>query len=277
MISIVCVYNDKEILQSHLLRGLKVQTSEYDLVLIDNTADQFKSAAEGLNYGGQIAKGEYIMFTHQDVTLKPRDSFQLIERTLGRLPNLGIAGAAGCIEAPVWFGMHGRFVLSNVMHGTPPTPAGAIPVTDATIVQTLDECLIIVPKETFEKLQFDEQTCDGWHLYAVDYCLSVKALGLDAYVLPITVYHRSFPGRVQGDYYKTLKRVLRKHGNQQRRISTTCGTWDTRSPFPLRFQRFGSLAYSWLQVLRREGPIESASRTSKYLRRRKRTIKSAAS
>ena len=259
MISIVCIYNDKDILQSYLLQGLKAQTSEYDLVLIDNTANRFKSAAEGLNCGGLIAKGEYIMFVHQDVVLKSTGSLRLIETTLERLPNLGIAGAAGCIE-----GSEG--VLSNLMHGTPPTPAGNIPVTVPTIVQTLDECLIIVPKETFSKLQFDEQTCGGWHLYAVDYSLSVRTLGLDAYVLPIAAYHRSFPGRVQRDYLKILKRVLRKHRHQQRRIFTTCGTWDTRSPLFLRFS-------SGLQVLRREGPIEFANKTSQYVRRRARRIK----
>jgi hypothetical protein len=37
MISVVCVYNDKEILKKYLLKSLKNQSVEYELILIDNT------------------------------------------------------------------------------------------------------------------------------------------------------------------------------------------------------------------------------------------------
>jgi hypothetical protein len=243
VISIVCVYNDKEILQSYLLEGLKTQASAYDLILIDNTAHQFKSAAEGLNHGGRSAKGDYIMFVHQDVVLES-DSLHRIEMILDALPDLGIAGAAGCIE-----NVNG--VVSNMCHGTPPVPVGNVPVTVPARVQTLDECLIVVPKDAFSKLRFDEKTCDGWHLYAVDYSLSVKACGLDAYVVPMTIYHKSSglrptfflsflsPGPVQRDYYSTLSKVLSKHRDQYRLVFTTCGTWNTRSPlFPQRMRKW---------------------------------------
>lgn len=69
MISIVCVYNDEKILNDFLLKSLKAQTVEYELIKIDNTQNRFKSAAEALNYGGKKAKGEYIMLVHQDVDL----------------------------------------------------------------------------------------------------------------------------------------------------------------------------------------------------------------
>jgi hypothetical protein len=243
VISIVCIYNNKEILQSYLLEGLKTQTSAYDLILIDNTAQQFKSAAEGLNHGGRRAKGDYIMFVHQDVVLES-DSLRRIQMILDALPDLGIAGAAGCIE-----NVNG--VVSNMSHGTPPVPVGNIAVTAPTRVQTLDECLIVVPKNAFSKSKFDEKTCDGWHLYAVDYSLSVKAYGLDAYVVPMTIYHKSSglrptfflsflsPGPVQRDYYNILSKVLSKHRHQYRLVFTTCGTWNTRSPlFPQRMRKW---------------------------------------
>jgi GT2 family glycosyltransferase len=227
-----------------LLKGLKAQTADFDLILIDNTANQFKSAAEGLNHGGRGPKGEYIMFVHQDVVLE-YDSFPRIETILDALPNLGIAGAAGCIE-------NVSGVVSNMSHGTPPEPVGNIPVTAPMNVQTLDECLVVVSKDTFNRLRFDEETCDGWHLYAVDYSLSVKACGLDAYVVPMAIYHKSSglrptfflsflsPGPVQRDYYNTLRKVLSKHKDQYRLIFTTCGTWNTRSPlFLQRVRKWG--------------------------------------
>ena len=230
MISVVCVYDDRETLETCLLQGLKAQMTECDLVLVDNTESRFKSAAQALNYGGGKAKGDYVVFAHQDMVLGSESSLNEIAKTLDQLPDLGIAGAAGCAE-----GVLGT--LSNTSHGTPPRPAGtAGTITAPTKVQTLDECLTIVPKDVFGTLKFDEEACDGWHLYAVEYSLSVKMLGLSAYVVPITAYHKSTGGSLQADYYKTLKRVLTKHRNHQRKIFTTCGVWDTHTP--LMLQRF---------------------------------------
>ncbi len=65
--SIVCVYNNVEILNQYLLESLKSQTILYELILLDNSCNKYKSAAEALNYGGERAKGRYIMFVHQDI------------------------------------------------------------------------------------------------------------------------------------------------------------------------------------------------------------------
>jgi len=243
VISVVCVYNDREVAEAYLLKGLKAQTADYEIILVDNTQKRFKSAPQALNYGGRRAKGNYIMFVHQDVIMKSNTSLQLIETTLDELPSLGVAGAAGCKEGLVG-------TLSNMSHGTPPMPAGTAGTVEVpTRVQTLDECLILVPKNTFDRLQFDEVACDGWHLYAVDYSLSVKTLGLDAYVVPVVAYHRG-GSRMQQEYYEILKKVLKKHRDRHRVIFTTCGVWDTR--IPVFLQRLDKWARSkiWAVVLR---------------------------
>ena len=69
VISIICVFNDKKILNKYLLESLKDQTAHYELILIDNTKNKFKSASKALNYGTKKAKGNYLMFIHQDVSL----------------------------------------------------------------------------------------------------------------------------------------------------------------------------------------------------------------
>jgi hypothetical protein len=242
VISVVCVYDDREILEACLLQGLKRQTADCDLILVDNTESRFKSAAQALNYGGEKARGKYVVFAHQDMVLGSEPSLNEIAKTLDQLPDLGIAGAAGCAE-----GAHRT--LSNISHGTPPRPAGTAGTVTAPIrVQTLDECLAIVARDTFGKMKFDEEVCDGWHLYAVDYSLSVQMLGLYAYVIPVAAYHKSTGGRLHVDYYRALKRVLRKHRDHYGRISTTCGIWDTRNP--LLLQRFTKWAKNVAGTLR---------------------------
>ena len=61
MISVVVVYNDKQILDKWLLKSLKNQTVNFELIALDNTKAEFKSAAEVLNYGGKKAKGKYVI------------------------------------------------------------------------------------------------------------------------------------------------------------------------------------------------------------------------
>lgn len=234
MISIVCVYNDKNILENFLLKSLKNQTAKFELILLDNRQEQFKSAAEALNYGGEQAKGKYLMFVHQDVDLYSNTWLEEVKKILDKLPNLGIAGVAGKSK-------NKEGVITNIKHGSPPRFAGKIQFEKLTKVQTVDECLIIIPKSLFTKLQFDENTCNDWHLYAVDYCLNVQKIGFNSYVIPMFIYHKSPGYSMSEQYHKTLKKILKKYRNYYAMVYTTMGNWSTR--YPLSIKR----NYLWLR------------------------------
>jgi len=224
MISVICVYNNKTSLDTYLLKSINGQTADHELILLDNTGGGFKSAAEALNKGGREAKGEHLMFVHQDVFLPSGDWLKVVESRLNQLPNLGIAGVAGAREMK-------RCVVTNLKHGDPPRPAGNIQIDRPENVQTLDECLLLIPKSVFDELEFDEETCDDWHLYAVDYSLSVRKLGYVVYVIPDCVYHRSSGDSMSGGYYRVLNKVLKKHRDAYPVIYTTNGDWST--PYPI--------------------------------------------
>jgi len=94
-------------------------------------------------------------------------------------------------------------------------------------VQTLDECLLIVPGSVFAKLHFDEKTFDGWDCYGADYCLSVRQLGLKAYVIPIPCSHSNvrFRDRLweSKELHKYHKRLYSKHSMNCNPIYTPVG------------------------------------------------------
>lgn len=242
MISVVCVYNNEKILEDCLLKGLKNQTVKFELIDLDNTNGKFKSAAEALNHGGKQAKGKYIMFVHQDVDLSSNSWLEEVEKMLDSLQNLGIAGVAGKSE-------NKKGVITNIKDGTPPKLTGKIQIKSPTKVQTLDECLVIIPRSVFNMFQFDENVCDNWHLYAVDYCLSIKRLGFDAYVIPMFVYHRSAGYSFSEKYYLTLQKVLKKHKKHYKEIYTTMGDWSTLYPLRIQRQRIWRLAKAGVTVL----------------------------
>ena len=221
MISVICTYNDRKILEDNLLKILNKQSADFELILLDDTNERFSSCADALNYGAKKAKGDYLMFAHQDVDLLTDTWLDNVEKILCSLDNLGVAGLAGFAN------IEGKPVMvSNIKDGNPPEPAG-IPLKTSAKVQTVDECLFFIPRSVFSELQFDSVTCSNWHLYAVDYCLTIQKRGLSVYVINPEVYHASRSSSFSEDYYSTLKKVIKKHRINFDKIYTTCGVWNT--------------------------------------------------
>lgn len=224
MLSLICVYNNGKILEKYLLSSLKAQTVPYDLVLIDNTKNEFKSAAKALNFGASKAKGDYFVFLHQDISLTSEQSLEKLEKILQQLPRKVIVGPAGALELNKKVAC-----VTNMMHGEPPVYAGGskgLKINVPYRVQTLDECMIVIPKEVFDMLKFDSTTCNGWHLYGVDYCISASKMNIPIYAIPADVYHGS-SGNINKEYYLILKKVARKHRSNVDFLYTTVGLWPT--------------------------------------------------
>ena len=59
-ISVICVYNDKQRMNEQLKKTLSDQACTYDFVPVNNVNNQFKSAAEALNFGALKAKGDIL-------------------------------------------------------------------------------------------------------------------------------------------------------------------------------------------------------------------------
>jgi hypothetical protein len=232
MISVVCVYNDRETLEEYLLKSLRAQSVEYELILLDNTKGRFKSAAQALNRGGKRAKGKYIMFVHQDVDLISPRFLAEAEAMLDALHRQGISGVAGKTEeCPE--------VITNILHGASSEPVKGIRLSAPLLAQTVDECLFFIPREVFDRQRFDARACPDWHLYAADFALSVKRLGLNVYILPLKVYHASPGHSFSEKYYVTLAKILVKHRKDYGMIRTTMGDWPTNYPVSKELGKIG--------------------------------------
>lgn len=228
LISIICVSNDKTILDQCLTRSLAQQRGEFELIIVDNSTGKWASAASALNWGARDAKGEILMFVHQDFVLESSDWLHGLEQFGKEQMGFGAAGVAGMLEVRD----EAKAVVSNITHHWPVrNRVSPIEVTMPMEVQTLDECLIAVTREVFARFPFDESTCDNWHLYGVDLSLTVIESGLKVYVLPLGGYHRSnVESMGSGDYNRSLRRVIKKHRKSFTVVYTTCGIWSTRRP-----------------------------------------------
>lgn len=226
MMSIICVYNNQEILEEYLIKSLDSQTDNYELILVDNRENQFSSASSALNYGAGQAHGEYLVFAHQDINFSDKNWIKNTSKQLDELSNIGIVGVAGKTVDSI--------VRSNIKQGLTPVDVSPYKLDVAEKASTIDECLFIIPKEVFDMIPLNEE-CDDWHLYAVDYVYNIKNKGLDAYIIPTLLEHRSKGASMSEGYYKTLPKLQKKY--LKRGLIRTCmGDWFTF--IPVSVQRY---------------------------------------
>jgi len=258
MISVVCAYESTQILNGWLLKSLKAQTAGHEIITVDTAAHGFKSAAQALNFGGNQAKGKYIMFVHQDVDLVSASWLVDAEALLDTVPNLGIAGVVGSVEEGCSVSERMRNVIA---HGDYMEQIGNV-INSPEPVQTLDELLLIIPREVFQRYPFDEDTCSDWHLYGTDYCLNMLTIGKGVYVIPLYVNHKSkgastnkllfiFNFGLKREYYQTLKKILNKHKKYFVWIYATpgYGKWKTTEPlFSQRLKHPAIEMIKWFAV-----------------------------
>ena len=210
MISIVCVYNDAAVLDGRLLGSLARQSARHEVVPVDNRASRFASAAAALNWGASQARGDWLLFAHQDVALLSGDWLARAENLLESHAPRGWCGAAGTDASGRFRGM---LVDRAALDGEP---------FDAPEeVQTLDECLLIRGRDGEGRAYFDEGLT-GWHAYGVEACCAAIRGGAKNYVLPLPVWHDSASTNMRG-LEEAHRYVWEKHGAALRRITTTCG------------------------------------------------------
>jgi hypothetical protein len=216
-VSIVCAYNDPRKLDHFLCVSLKRQTYPFELLTIDNCRGQHPSAGKILNETARKARFPYIMFVHQDVALLSR---HWLRRTLRIIPRLNRCGAIGVA------GKTALGVVASVFYGSPPIAAGRERPREPVETQTLDGCLLVVPKAVFEKFPFDESH-EGWYLYIADYCLDLARQGYKSYVVPNDIYHESAGPANPAAYEKARRYLLCKHRAFVDVVYTTVGDWKT--------------------------------------------------
>jgi GT2 family glycosyltransferase len=217
-ISVICAYNNREKLDKYLISSLSRQDAPFELLAIDNTQGRYPSAAAILNETARKARYDYLMFVHQDVALIADTWLTDAQTALGQLRNLGAAGVAGN-------GRRGG--ARRVLHGNPPFRAIRKKPRKPVPVQTLDGCLMIVPREVFQKISFDEKAVNGWYLYAANYCLDLIRAGYLIYVLPYTIYHESTGPSDPNSYEGARQDLIERHRDHIKVIYTTMGTWET--------------------------------------------------
>ena len=206
-VSIICVYNNSDVLNDCLLKGLRNQSNQdYELILIDNRKNEFSSAAKALNYGASKATTNHLVFSHQDIRMDVPTVIDTIIKYFDS--NLKVFGSSGVCK-------FNAKMISNVYTANYDDNFYANKlckrINEPVLVETLDECFFCIDKDTFYSLgKFDEILCDNWHMYCVDLSLTAKERGVKVYSVPLTLFHKS-GGVISKNFIYNLKAVCKKH------------------------------------------------------------------
>ena len=149
-----------------------------------------------------------VVFLHQDILFEKPKFLEVLIHYVKTGP-LGVYGLAGSLAQ-----RSHRVVLQEWTEE---------PGLELQEVFSLDECLIAMGRELFDKYLFDEEACDGWHLYAVDLCSQCRVAGYKSFLLPAGARHLS-GGNQDKAFYESEAKLAEKYKNRFPMIFTTC-TW----------------------------------------------------
>ena len=230
-INVICVYNSKE-LYDNMTQSFKDTVPDertYKFIPLDNRENMFSSAAQAYNYAiDNLCDGECLIFCHQDIVFYDGAIENIYNHCI--LNDNVLYGAAGVKsrEDPVYNG-----IVSTIHQNTKGSRYNNLKSDEADVF-TLDECLIAAHRNVFERIRFDEKTCNGWHLYAADFCLQCLLNDIKVKVIDTNILHLS-GGNVDKGFYKTLFKMAGKYKDNYDIVNTTW-SWAYTNPIKSRLQ-----------------------------------------
>jgi hypothetical protein len=215
----ICVYNNVKQMEEMLLPSIDTVIGG-GKILIDNMLKVYSSCAKA--YNTELAKhpgnpDDVLVFLHQDIAFDDDRFLKRIVAELKENPNQ-VLGFAGMPKA-------GRTV-SNLKYFRTKQYITGTQVPEKMEVESLDECCFAMTRGVYEQVRFDEQTCDHWHLYAVDFCYAARLrYGIRSYVLPETIYHKmdgSSGLQTDRHFLRSLEKMRKKYRKEVDVIYTPC-------------------------------------------------------
>lgn len=219
--SIVCVYNDPQVLETCLARSIRdglESAPNTEFIPVDNRGNPFTSAGAALNHGARQAQNEVVVFVHQDVVLHSLVALEEAAAIVAADRRIGIAGAVGIDAHQEIIGrIRDRVVMIGEIADVPRD------------VDSLDEVLLLVRRDRVLDEPLSEDPLLAWHAYGVEYCVRSRDAGLRAVALDVPLTHNSLTTNLDkldlahqrvGELYPALVPVR-----------TTCGTiWGGSAP-----------------------------------------------
>lgn len=175
----------------------------FEIIYINNSLLKH-SIFNVYNIGFEKSKYDYICFMHQDISFLSNNWGEISIKRFQNSPIglLGVIGAKYISENALgWWEAKDKcgFAIDNC-HGIMAFSS------QYELVSCIDGLWMIVRKELYPKIKFDEDTFNGFHCYDMDLCLQMLYGGFEIAVEPsIKISHNSGGNCSTSFYINTLK------------------------------------------------------------------------
>jgi GT2 family glycosyltransferase len=193
---------------------------EYEYIRIDNT-NGYLGISAAYNQGAKQAKGELIVFVHEDVFfMEPGWGSTLLQK-LGADPELGLIGVAGTQylsgHSAFWPQAGRPFIRGRVIHEIEASDKFFMTIyhremADAEVV-AVDGLFMAIRASLFEHIQFDAHTFDRFDLYDMDICMQIGRTHKLLVTWDILLKHRS-DGRYKDCWREYADLFLEKYRSE---------------------------------------------------------------
>lgn len=239
--SLIVPANDPVVLNNTLLRSPAID--EHCEVIIKRAHE---CAGKAFNEAIEQARGELLVFAHQDVYL-PQGWKENLDRAIGQ-----VAARDGrwAVLGPV--GVADDHEIRGHIYSTGLGDYVGEPFSEPCEAATLDELLLVLRRSA--GLRFDDEL-PGFHLYGADICLEARRRGLGAYIVPAFCLHNSNGvARLPREFWQAYLHL--RHKWHDHLPIQTCCTLITRGCWPMLRKGMRDLVRAPL------GPGRTGSRTT---------------
>ncbi len=195
-----------------LKAGIERQFARHDVELIG--IHDAKSLCEGFNRGARQARGDLLVFCHDDIEFVRADFGERVLSHLLAADVVGLAGASALVSGD-WRHAGPPHLHGQILHRPPAGQTGllyhVIGLHDAeAALQALDGVWLAMHRRVWEAIRFDADTFDGFHLYDVDFTHRAAREGFRL-VAPSDLLLMHFStGRYDAAWQKYNRRFLAK-------------------------------------------------------------------
>jgi len=209
-----------------------------EVIRIDNTQNIF-GICEAYNRGVFRAKGEVLVFLHEDVFHLEMNWGPRLLHKFSSDPTLGVVGVAGSqvlfSDPPIWTQAGRPWLFGKVVHELDNGARYFMTVFSKDSgdreVAVLDGCWMAVRRTVFDSCQFDSDTFPGFHFYDLDFCMQARKRWKIIGSTDILIKHRS-AGGFGTSWKDSAQRFVQKwHQSLPTCVSGTSIPTQTGEPF----------------------------------------------
>jgi hypothetical protein len=207
---IVCSVDDTRFASISSVISQRLDSTAYEIIRIPDA----RSMADGYTRGTAQSRGDRLIFCHDDIEILNSDFAQRLDENFKRFDLIGVAGASRVVSGR-WVGAGPPWIFGQVAgraaRGGITVAQYGVPMATVPGIKVMDGLFLASRREVAERVGFDAQTFDGFHLYDLDFTFASYLAGYRlAVATDIHLYHHSM-GSYDQEWQKYVTRFEQKY------------------------------------------------------------------